>query len=98
MSFSLPTFGPGFPWNYIAGAAALLALVAAIVFGTVQCKKIDRSNHQEVVHTGVIQEREQSHQEVITHVQEAHEAVTNPTPTERSSVCSKYDRNCPNGK
>lgn len=87
-----------FPWNYIAGAAALLSLVAAIVFGTVECKKIDRSNHQEVVQTGVIQERETNHQEVINHVQEAHEAVTNPTVAERSSLCSKYDRSCPISK
>jgi Cu/Ag efflux pump CusA len=98
MKLSLPSLGLGFPWNYIAGAVAILALVSAIVFGTVQCKKIDRSNHQEVVQTGVVKEREQTHQEVIKHVEEAHEAVTNPTPAERSIVCSKYDRNCPNGK
>jgi hypothetical protein len=87
-----------FPWNYIVGGAAVLALIAAIVFGTVQCKKIDQVNRQEVKTTGVIQEREQSHQEVINHVEEAHKATTNPTPAERSVVCSKYDRNCPNGK
>jgi hypothetical protein len=43
------------------------------------------SNHQEVVQTGVVKEREQTHQEVIKHVEEAHEAVTNPTPAERAS-------------
>src|SRR4051812_1623400 len=98
MKLSLPTFSLGFPWNYVAGAAALLALVGAIVFGTVQCKKIDQSNHQEVVQTGVVKEREAHQEEVIKHVQEAHEAVTNPTPAERDVVCSKYDRNCPNSK
>lgn len=98
MKLSLPSFGLGFPWNYIAGTAALLALVAAIVFGTVQCKKIDQQNTETTVQTGVVHEREQSHQEVINHVEQAHEAVTNPTPAERSSLCVKYDRNCPNGK
>jgi hypothetical protein len=87
-----------FPWNYIAGGIAVLALVAAIVFGTVQCKKIDQTNHKTLVQTGVTQEREQNHQEVIKNVEQAHEAVTNPTPVERSVVCSKYDRNCPNSK
>lgn len=90
----LPSLGLGFPWNYIAGAIALLGLVAAIIFGTVQCKKIDQENDKALVTTGVTQEREQTHEEVINHVQEAHKAVTNPTPAERSVVCSKYDRNC----
>lgn len=87
-----------FPYNYIIAGIAVLALVAAIVFGTVQCKKIDQSNHNEVVHTGVVQEREQNHEKVINDVQEAHEAVVNPTPAERNIVCSKYDRNCPVSK
>lgn len=90
----LPSLGLGFPWSYIAGAVAVLALVAAIVFGTVQCKKIDQSNTKAVQTTGVVLEREQNHEEVINHVQEAHEAVANPTPVERSVLCSKYDRNC----
>lgn len=98
MKLNIPSLGLGFPWNYIAGAVAILALVGAIVFGVVQSKKINQENTKAVVHTGVIQEREQTHQEVITHVQEAHEAVTNPTPAERSGVCEKYDRNCPVGK
>jgi hypothetical protein len=33
-----------FPWNYIAAGVAVLALVAAIVFGTVQCKRINQEN------------------------------------------------------
>jgi Cu/Ag efflux pump CusA len=94
----LPSLGLGFPWNYIAGGIAVLALVAAIIFGTVQCKKIDQSNHKEIVQTGVVKERETNHQEVINHVEQAHEAVTNPTPVERGVVCSKYDRNCPVSK
>jgi Cu/Ag efflux pump CusA len=87
-----------FPWNYIAAGVAILALVAAIVFGTVQCKRINQENTKTIVQTGVVAEREQNHQEVINHVQEAHEAVVNPTPAERSGVCSKYDRNCPVSK
>lgn len=87
-----------FPYNYIIGVVVVLALVAAIVFGTVQCKKIDQDNTKSVQTTGVVLEREQNHQEVINHVQEAHEAVANPTPAERNIVCSKYDRNCPVSK
>jgi hypothetical protein len=87
-----------FPWNYISAGVGVLALVAAIVFGTVECKKIDRGNHETTVQTGVTKEREDNHQEVIKHVEQAHEAVTNPTPAERGSLCSTYDRNCPVSK
>lgn len=98
MKLSLPSFGLGFPWNYVAGAAALLALIALIVFGTVECKKIDRGNEKTLVTSGVTKEREQGHQEVIKHVEDAHEAVNHPTPVELNVVCGKYDRNCPNSK
>jgi Cu/Ag efflux pump CusA len=86
------------PWSYVASAAGILLLIAAIIFGTVQCKKIDTSNHEKVVQTGVTKEKEQNHQEVIKHVEEAHEAVTNPAPAELDKLCSTYDRNCPNRK
>jgi Cu/Ag efflux pump CusA len=82
-------------WSYAASAAGILLLIAAIVFGTVQCKKIDTSNHEKVVQTGITKEKEQNHQEVIKHVEEAHEAVNNPAPAELDKLCSKYDRNCP---
>jgi Cu/Ag efflux pump CusA len=87
-----------FPYNYIAGGVGILLIVLGIVLGTVQCKKIDANNTEKTVQTGVIKEREAHQEEVINHVQEAHEAITNPTPAERNIVCSKYDRNCPNGK
>lgn len=83
-------------WGYVAAGVAALALVAAIVLGVVQCKKIDQANDNRLVNSGEIIEREAGQREVINHVQEARNAVERPTDAERNVVCSKYDRNCQN--
>ena len=91
-------FGLTGVWAYVVVGVFALALVATIVLGVKSCKQIDQQNHNAVVNTGVVQEREATHAEVINHVEAAHNAVTNPTSNDLNVVCEKYDRNCSHGK
>jgi hypothetical protein len=84
-------------WGYVASGVIVLALVAAIVFGVRGCQQDERAENNQMINTGVTQEREAGHKEVINHVEQAKDAVTNPTANDLNSVCSRYDRNCPNG-
>lgn len=90
-------FGLTGVWGYVAAGIAVLALVAAIVLGVNSCKKIDQQNDNTLVNSGAIKEREASQGETINAVQNANDAVANPTSNELNIVCSKYDRNCKNG-
>ena len=91
-------FGLTGVWGYVAAGIAVLALVAAIVLGVKGCKEIDQSNKNVLVNAGIDKERSQGQSEVINHVQEAHNAVTNATDADRRTVCGKYDRNCQDSK
>jgi hypothetical protein len=81
-------------WGYLAIGLAALAFIAVIVGGVKACKQIDQENDNTLVNAGITQERSQGQAEVINHVQEAHNAVNNPTSNDLNVVCSKYDRNC----
>jgi hypothetical protein len=87
------------PWKYIGMAIAALALIAAIVVGVRGCKQDERNETNQSISIGKSLEREAGQAEVINHVQEARNAVDNPTAADLNSVCEKYDRNCtPNSK
>jgi hypothetical protein len=81
--------------KYIGMALAALALIAAIVVGVRGCKKDQFAQENQSINLGAQSERAATQGEVLNHVQEARNAVDAPTPAERNSVCSKYDRNCP---
>lgn len=87
-----------FSLKYIAYALAALALVAAIVLGVSKCKQTEADQDNQLVNAGVTQERSESQGEVINHVQNAQDAVTNPSSDDLNIVCSKYDRNCPTNR
>jgi hypothetical protein len=80
--------------KYLVYGLVALGLVAAIVIGVKQCKQIDQENDKVLVNSGVDQERSRGQSEVINHVEQAQDAVRNPTSDELNIVCSKYDRNC----
>lgn len=84
--------------KYIGIGIGVLALIAVIVLGVTHCKKIDQQNANMEVNSGAIQEREATHAEVINHVSEAQNVVTNPTANDVARVCDTYDRNCPHRK
>jgi hypothetical protein len=84
--------------GFLIAGLAVLALVAVIVMGVKGCKEIDQENYNTTVNSGVIKEREASKGVVINHVEQANDAVRNPSPAELNSVCHKYDRNCKNSK
>lgn len=85
-------------WRYIGAGLVALALIAAIVGGVRSCKKIDQQQENALVESGVTKERSQAQSEVINHVEDARDAVDNPTVNELNVVCEKYDRNCKNSQ
>lgn len=84
--------------RYLLLGIAALALVAFIVFGVRGCLQDERVEDNQLVNTGEIIEREANQREVIRDVEEARDAVANPTGDERNVVCEKYDRNCKNSQ
>ena len=86
------------PWRYVVLGVLVLALVAAIVFGVRGCQEDERQENNQLINTGEIIEREAGQREVINHVEEARDAVTNPTVNDLNVVCEKYDRNCQNSQ
>lgn len=84
-------------FRYIAYALIALAFIAAIVLGVKQCKQIDSNSDNVLVNAGATEERSRGQSEVINHVQNAQDAVRNPSPEQLNIVCEKYDRNCPGG-
>ena len=80
--------------NPILAAIGLLVALA-IVAGVFSC--VDkRSRERDEVHTnlGVTKERAASQGEVLNRVQNAQDAVANPSAADSQRVCEKYDRNC----
>lgn len=90
----LPTFGLTGIWVYLAYGLAALALVAVIVGGVKGCKQIDADQDNQLVNAGVTQERSATQGKVLSDVQNAQDAVSNPTANDVQRVCEKYDRNC----
>ena len=84
------------PWSYILTGLLALGLVAAIVFGVKSCKEIDQDNNNAIFNNGVAAEQLNSQGETLNAVQNANDAVRNPTSNELNVVCSRYDRNCSN--
>jgi hypothetical protein len=82
-------------WSYVATGLGLLLLVAVIVFGVRGCQQDERNENNQMINTGVTQEREASKTEVINRVEKAKDATANPTTDDLNVVCSRYDRNCP---
>ena len=85
-------------WRYVVPGFIALALLAAIVFGLRGCANDERAENNQFVNSGVVMEREAGQREVINHVEEARDAVANPTVNELNVVCEKYNRNCKNSK
>jgi hypothetical protein len=84
--------------RYLAIGVAILALVAAIVFGVRGCQEDERQENNQLINTGELIERGAASEEVIKDVEEARNAVDNPTDADRRNVCEKYDRNCKNSQ
>lgn len=80
--------------RYAAIGIVALILVAVIVFGVRGCIQDERVEDNQLVNTGEIIEREAHQREVIKDVEEARDAVDNPTGNDLNVVCKKYDRNC----
>jgi len=89
-----PSFGLTGIWRYIIPGVLALGILAAIIFGVVRCKEINQENNNAIFNNGVVAERSESQGETINAVQNANDAVRNPTSNELNVVCSKYDRNC----
>lgn len=87
----IPTF-----WKYVGTGLAVLALVAAIVFGVRGCAQDEREENNQLINIGETIERDKGNQEVINRVEQGKDAVANPTSNELNVVCEKYDRNCKN--
>jgi hypothetical protein len=85
------------PYKYLLAGLLALGLITAIVFGVKGCKEDQMDANNQLVNSGQVIEREHSQGETINAVQNANDAVRNPTSNELNSVCSHYDRNCPNG-
>jgi hypothetical protein len=81
-------------YKYLAIGVAVLALVAVIVTGVVSCKKVDSTNRNQVVQSGIDHATVVSQGEVLNHVQKANDAVLAPSAQQLNVVCNKYDRNC----
>jgi hypothetical protein len=81
-------------WRYLIPGLLALGLIAAIVIGVQRCKEINQENNNTLVNAGVTQERSEAQGETINAVQNANDAVRNPTSNQLNVVCSKYDRNC----
>jgi len=84
-----------------AGAAALVLMVVllAIVAGAFRYFQNRAEKHDEqLIDLGASEERGAANEKVLNDVQEAHDAVIDPSSNDLNVVCSKYDRNCPNGK
>ena len=77
----------------ITGLIALVLIAAVIAFFSYLDKGDQRQENQLINH-GVTQERDASKTEVINRVEQAQDAVRNPTSNELNRVCEKYDRNC----
>lgn len=77
--------------KYIFSAIGILALVAAIIFGVTQCKRVDQNNQNQQVNSGIAIERGKSNEETVNALEAVRRA---PTGNELNSVCGKYDRNC----
>lgn len=84
-------------WRFIIPGVIALGLIAVIVLGINSCKKLDAEADNQLINSGIAAERAATQGEVINHVNEAQDAVSNPTANDLSRVCSKYDRNCPTG-
>lgn len=82
------------PWKYIGMGLAVLALIAAIVFGVRGCAQDEREENNQMIEAGKTAEREKGQAKVIEDVEKAINAVDNPTSNELNIVCNKYDRNC----
>lgn len=85
-------------WRFIVPGVLVLALVAAIVFGVRSCQENERAENNQLINTGELIERGAASEEVIRDVEEARNAVDNPTSNDLNVVCEKYDRNCQNNQ
>lgn len=81
-------------WRFIVPGVLVLALIAAIVFGVKSCQEDERAENNQLINTGELIERGAASEEVIKDVEEARNAVDNPTSDDLNVVCEKYDRNC----
>lgn len=86
------------PWKYVVTGILILALIAATVFGVRGCSKDEREENNQLIEVGKTIEREAGQTKVIKDVEEAINAVDNPTSAELNVVCEKYDRNCSNSE
>lgn len=76
-------------------AVGLAVLLMVLVLNALE-RKEDKDNAN-LVQQGELKERSVSQSEVINNVEKARDATDRPTDAERSNVCAKYDRNCPDG-
>lgn len=81
-------------WRFVVPGIMVLLLVAAIVFGVKSCQEDERAENNQIMNSGELIERGKTNSEVLNHVEEARNAVDNPTSNDLNVVCEKYDRNC----
>jgi hypothetical protein len=73
-----------------------LVLIAGIIALIGSCERQEDNDNANLVNQGAVIERDAAKTEVIESVQNAKDAVDNPTSNDLNIVCSKYDRNCQN--
>ena len=75
------------------GAAVLtLLIVGGLMAAVSYCTKKDERHEEQLVNSGVAQERLDANEKVISDVQKANDAVDRPEPAAVNSMQSKYDR------
>jgi hypothetical protein len=84
-------------WRYIGAGVGVALLALIIVLGARSCDRRHDNEGMNLVNQGATEERAATQAETINAVSNAQEAVRNPTPEQLNVVCSRYDRNCPNG-
>jgi hypothetical protein len=89
---SLPT-----PAKLIAGGIALLLLLGLVYAIATQVRGIasdERDENNQIFNQGTTSERADNQGKVLNDVQDARDAVDNPTPADEQRVCDRFDRNC----
>lgn len=86
-------------FSFIKGDPLFLGVIAVVIIAVFMlsirsCEKQEDHDNANLVNQGAIVERDASKSEVINHVEQAKDAVDNPTSDDLNRVCTKYDRNC----